>query len=271
MTWLECFVYGLISGFSELLPVSSVAHQTLLLRLTGCNDHLWLRFCAHLGTLVALLVCCTPALLRLRRERKIAATPKKRRRRQPDFATLMESKVLRMTVLFALLPFLTYGLVCDLYQRLWVLAILLGINGIILYIPQHMPSANKTAQSLSGLDTMLIGLAAGAGIIPGISRMGMTLSVAQMRGADRRYGMELALLSSIPVLLILMIISAFQAVTATVATVSILCCAIVAVSSFVASYLGVVMMRFLAVKTGFSSFAYYCWGAALFALIIYLI
>ena len=35
--------------------------------------------------------------------------------------------------------------------------------------------------------------------------------------------------------------------------------------------LGVILVRFLAVKTGFSGFAYYCWGAALFTFLIFLI
>jgi hypothetical protein len=41
-------------------------------------------------------------------------------------------------------------------------------------------------------------------------------------------------------------------------------------TAFVGSYLGITFIRFLAVKVGFSGFAYYSWGAALFAFILYL-
>ena len=37
------------------------------------------------------------------------------------------------------------------------------------------------------------------------------------------------------------------------------------------SYFGIMLMRFLAVKVGFTGFAYYSWGAALFSFVMYLV
>lgn len=272
LTWLECLIYGLISGFAEFLPVSALAHQTIYLKLLGEENDPMLQFCAYLGAFAALLIFCFPNLLRLRRERKLAAMPKNRRRRQPDFGLLMESRVFRMAAASMLVIFLGYSLVNELYQRLWVLAIFMGINGIVLYMPPYMPGANKSAQSLSGLDAMIIGLFAGAGIVPGISRIGCAVSAAQMRGAERRYAMELALLVSVPALLALMVICLAAALPAAgFSGMLVLRCVCVTLAAFISGYLGIYFMRFLAVKSGCSGFAYYCWGTALFALLIYLI
>ena len=38
----------------------------------------------------------------------------------------------------------------------------------------------------------------------------------------------------------------------------------------VGCYFGVKFLRYLSVKAGFSGFAFYCWGAALFAFVMYL-
>ena len=43
-----------------------------------------------------------------------------------------------------------------------------------------------------------------------------------------------------------------------------------AIAAFAGTYLAIRMVRLFAVTTGFSGFAYYSWGAALFSLILYL-
>jgi hypothetical protein len=40
--------------------------------------------------------------------------------------------------------------------------------------------------------------------------------------------------------------------------------------AFFGGYCGILLIRFLAVRTGYIAFAYYSWGAALLALILYL-
>ncbi len=273
LSWLECLFYGIISGFAEFLPVSSLGHQALYLKLLGRQNDPILQCCAYLGALIALLFFAGPILSRHRKERRIAALPKKRRRRQPDFPILMEARALRMASISMLVLFLVYVLVSGLDQRLWLLAIVVAINGVVLYVPQYLPGANKTAQSLSALDAMLIGLSGGCGVIPGISRVGAATSVAMIRGADRRYAIELALLMSLPALAVLAVLSFLAALSGGVAFSGalVLRCLTVLASSFVSAYLGIFLMRFLAVRVGFGGFAYYCWGFALFTLILYLI
>lgn len=274
LSWFQSLLYGLISGFAEFLPVSAVAHQALFLKLSGGGDNALLRFSVHLGSLIAVLILCMPVLTRLHREKRIASMPRSRRRRQPDHAALMQRRVLQTAAVSMLVLLAGYGLVWNLYERLWLLAIFLGINGFALYLPTLMPSANKGAQSMSSLDAMLIGIASGLGMVPGISRVGCGVSVALLRGTDRQYALELSMLLSIPALLALAVIEMAGFVMAGTLAVNagvVLCCISAAAASFAASYGAMLLMRFLAVKVGFSGFAYYSWGVALFALIIYLI
>lgn len=273
LSWFQCLLYGLISGLTEFLPVSALAHQSLFMSLTGTRDNPWLRLAAHIGCLLALIMAFVPYLSRLRRERRIAKLPRNRRRRQPDFGSMMEIRVLKTAGVSMLLVFLGYGFVHNLNERLWLLALLLLANGIVLYLPQHLPGANKSAESMSALDGILIGLAAGCGIVPGISRVAAGTSVSLIRGADKRYAGELGLLLCIPALAVMIVIDCFAGAGAAVAvSVSmVLCCITVAAAALAAAYFAIYLFRFLAVKAGFSAFSYYCWGLALFSLIIYLI
>lgn len=271
--WFEYLLYGLISGFAELLPVSAAAHQAIFTKLVGGVDHDWLRLSVHVGVLVAIVTAFAPTISRYRRERRITRLPKSRRNRQPDFGTLMELRVLKTAMWPILILFLLYGLVHDLYERLWLLAIFVGINGIVLFLPQHLPSANKTAQSLSGLDALLIGLTAGLGVIPGISRFGCGMAVARIRGTDRHYAADLNLMLGIPAmagLILIDLIFGFRA-GVTISALLVFGCIGAAVMAFVGAYFAIRLVRFMAYHAGFSAFAYYCWGFALFSIIIYLI
>jgi undecaprenyl-diphosphatase len=271
LSWFESFIYGIISGFSEFLPISAEAHRAIYLRLIGAGDYSLLRFLTHLGVLLALIVNCAPALAKLSRERKIAAVTKKRRKRAPDKRSLTDIRFLRISAIALIIVFILYPTVHDLHERLWILAGFLILNGILLYLPQFLPGGNKDSRSLSSLDAVIVGISGGLGVIPGFSRVGLTTSVSLMRGTDKRYALDAAYLLSIPaigVLLILDLIAVFSAVGLTFLTF--LCCLTAGITAFLSAFIGVYIMRFLAVRVGFSGFAYYSWGLSLFSFILYL-
>ena len=59
MSFLESLIYGLVSGLSEFLPVSSLGHQALMLRLFGLGNREPGRdVFVHIGILVALISAC---------------------------------------------------------------------------------------------------------------------------------------------------------------------------------------------------------------------
>ncbi len=272
LSWFESLIYGIISGLTEFLPISSEAHRAIFLRLIGAGDFALLRLMVRLGALVALLVSSMPTISRLNRERKLVSVAKKRRRREPDKRSLADIRFLHISVIALTVMFILYPSVHDLHERLWILAGFLIVNGIMLYLPQFLPGANKDSRSMSSADSMIVGLSGGLGVIPGLSRVGLTLSVGMMRGAEKRYALDMTLLLSIPALGILAILDliALFSLTATVSFVSALCCISAGLCSFLSAFFAMYIMRFLAVRAGFSAFAYYSWGLSLFSFILYL-
>ncbi|MBQ2893722.1 MAG: undecaprenyl-diphosphate phosphatase [Oscillospiraceae bacterium] len=272
LSWFESFIYGIVSGLSEFLPISAEAHRALYLRLIGAGDYSLLRFMSHLGALLGLLTACWPMISKLSRERKIASVNKKRRKRAPDTRSLTDIRFLRICVISLVVVFIIHPIVHDLHERLWILAGFLILNGIFLYLPQFLPGANKDSRWLSAIDAMIIGLCGGLGVVPGLSRVGLTVSTGLIRGADKRYALDTALLVSIPALAVLLIIDFFGIFTAATGLtfLALLSCITAGITSFLSACFGIYIMRFLAVRAGFPGFAYYSWGLSLFSFILYL-
>lgn len=271
--WLHSLVYGLISGFSEFLPISPDAHQRFFAELTGVGQgHLPHRLFSHIGGLLALLLVCKPQIDKLIRERRIATLPARRRKRQPDVKSLAEIRFLRMAGVMLLLSIPAFVLVSRLGNPLWLVAMLLLVNGVILYVPQFLPGGNREALSLSAADSLLTGISGAFGRLPGISGIGASMSALKARGVDWQYALQICLLLSVPAFLIAMGCDVYGMVLANagISLGDIFYYLLTAASAFAGAYLGIIFMRFLAVKAGFSGFAYYCWGMALFGIFLYL-
>ena len=272
LSWFQSLLYGLISGFTEFLPICPEGHRFLFLSLLGKSDHAAIRLSVHLGALFALVFLCAPMIAKLNRERKIASISERRRKRQPDMRSIMDLRFLKIAVIPVILCRFASRFVSGATDKLWVLAALLFLNGFVLYIPQFYPHANKDGLTLTRSDAVIIGLGTGFGIFPGISRIAVASSVGSLRGADRRYILDIILLLCIPALLILVVMEFFAvfAAAATLSFISFLCCITAALMSFIGAYLGICMIRFIAVRVGYSGFAYYSWGLALLTFILYL-
>lgn len=273
MNWLECLVYGLISGFTEFVPVSSHAHQTIVLHLFGNKHSYVLQLLLHIGMLAALYMSMRGKMLHLNREVRLANIPRKRRRRNPDPQALFELSALKVSAVTLMAGYLFYPAASFHDGKLQYIALFLLINGIILYAPQFFSTGNKAARTMSRLDSVLIGLGAVSGMFPGISTMAAMTSMSSVRGADRTKALDMCLLLYVPILACLIgfdirgIFLIGSELLDVGLFISYLCGAIAA---FAGTMISVSFVRFLAVRAGYIWFAFYSWGAALFAFILYL-
>lgn len=272
MNWMQSLLYGLLSGAAECFPVSSEAHRDLLALLFGVETNPLVDLLVHIGVLAALIVSCIPQLTRLRREHALMKIPVKRRKRQPDPAALSNIRILRTALIPILLGFAAWPFTHNLTESMWFSALMLTINGIVLYIAPYVPQGNKDSSTVSGLDGLLMGLGAALAMLPGISRIAGFTTVGILRGCQRRYVLDLALLLCIPALFVLIIFDLFFLIAAASAITGawVLSAVLAMVIAAPTAYLCIMFLRFLSVKVGFAGFAYYSWGAAMFIFILYL-
>ena len=74
------------------------------------------------------------------------------------------------------------------------------LTGIILWLSDDHLGGRKTEINTTWLDVLIIGIAQGLAITPGISRMGLTVSAGIMRGLSREMAAKYSFLLSIPVI-----------------------------------------------------------------------
>jgi undecaprenyl-diphosphatase len=274
LTWLSSILFGLVSGLAEVLPVSAHAHRILMSNLLGDGKtHILLPFMLHIGSLAALFYTCNSQILRLTRAQKLASVPKSRRKRPLDTRSLMDIRFLRTALVPIILVFFFYKKLAHFQDNLVAVAIFWILNGVILYIPQYLPGSNRDGSDMSPLDSLLVGLGSAASILPGISGLGASVSLASVRGADKDFSLNMALLLTIPVTIGLIAMDIFAIVEvglAGVGFVLFLKSILAAASAFFGVQLGIRILRLLVDNIGYSVFAPYCWGIGLFTFIFYL-
>lgn len=274
LSWFSCLLYGLLGGFSQFLPVSEDASSMLFAQLNGAGDvGPAVKLAVHLGALAAVCLQYWPQLTRLNRERRIAAIPPRRRKRQPDANSLMDLSLLKTAAIPLILLSLGRFFLKQYFAKLWILALAVLVNGIIIFVVEHRPQSTKDARSLSRVDGILLGISGAAAFVPGISAVASMLCTSHNRGIQRQYGLQTVMLLCIPLLLLLMmfdIVGIIAAGMAWLSLVSALCLLGTVLLSALSAYFGIMLMRFLAVKVGYTAFAFYSWGMALFTFILFL-
>lgn len=273
MSILESLIYGLVSGLTEFLPVSSAGHQAILLQLFGA-DHRdpILDIFVHLAILVALFVGCKSLFLRIRRTQLIAA--RSRRKRTYELKGMYDLRLVKTATVPMLLMFLLYLLMRRYEYRPLYLALFFVVNGVILIIPEYVRHGNKNARLMSGVDSILVGLFGGLAGFPGVSRVGASVGYSVMRGADRSQALNWSFLLTLPAMILLLIfdvIHIFTVGTNPATFITVLGYFVSAGGAFIGGFMGISAVKFLSEKIGFAGFAYYSWGAAMFSFVLFLI
>ncbi len=275
ISWFESLLFGLLSGFTEFLPVSAQAHRTIIYGILGAESvHPIVVLFIHIGTVISLYTSSKLQFRKLYREYRLGKGPRRRRSRVPDMQSLRDLSLVKSACIPFVLSFLLYPKTVVFADRLYMIATFLFLNGVILYIPMFLPQGNKDSRSMSRLDGVLLGLGAALSILPGVSRIGAISSVAIARGADMQQAYKWSLLLSLPGLVVLMCFDIYSIYTVGVSGIDfifILHCVLSACTAYLGAYLAITLMKALTTRTGFYNFSYYSWGAALFAFILYLI
>lgn len=268
MNWFEAVIYGLISGLTEFLPISSFAHQTIFRFFVGMDmANPVQQLLIHIASLAAIFAAYRPSqdLLSQRQSGN-------RRKRRYQNITALDMRIIKTSFWSYLAIYILFYSLLGITNNLLSISIFLLFNGIILFAPERMLRGNKDAKSMSSVDSILIGSIAALSVFSGISRIGGASSVAISRGADRQNALKWSLLLSVFAISALCVFDLYQIFlfSDAITFYNVFCWFLSAASAYIGGYLGIKLILFIAIKADFSGFAYYSWGASLFAFILYL-
>lgn len=272
MTWLDSIIYGFISGISEFLPVSSQAHQSLMLFMMGYEQRIpYIDLFTHIGALLGLVICCNSMLVRIRRDKVLAERSRFNRRHRIMTTGICDLRVIRTGMIPLLIFLLSY-----LYFQRWEsslpsISLVLILGGVIMLIPKWIHSGNKDSRMFSLFDSLGLGFSGALSAIPGLSRVGMMLSFSGCRGADRISAYNWILLLSIPALTLFTGFDIIHFFTMGSGGFSLFPALIALISSAIGGYLSIQFMRYILVGVGYSPFGFFSFGCGLFTFLIYLL
>lgn len=195
MTVFQSFLLGLLQGLTEFLPISSSGHLVVVQHLLGFQEPM-LAFdvAVHVGTLAAVVVYYRRSLRDLTVGIFMARERSREHRRLLGWLVLGTLPAVIIAVLFR-----------DPIERLFASPQMVGIfwivTGILLLAAAGCRHADRSLRKLGFIDTIVIGIAQGLAILPGISRSGATISAGIMRGVSAPDAANFSFLLSIPAIL----------------------------------------------------------------------
>ncbi len=194
----EVGVLGVLQGLTEFLPVSSSGHLALGQLLFGLEEGgLALNVLLHAGTLLA-------TALVLRGPLGQAVVAGLRSIAHPARLTATEGGRDALVVVLAMIPTAILGLLLHDLVEQWTsspLAVGLGFLATTLLLASSRWAPDGTESSPKWWVALVIGLAQGLAVFPGISRSGATICVALWLGVKRDRAFELSMLVSLPAVL----------------------------------------------------------------------
>ena len=269
--WFQSLMLGIITGFAEILPVSAQAHSRIVTKLMGKGEpNALMMLFIHLGILAALYGASHTHILKMVRAKKMSRIPKRKRKRPLDTRSLMDLKLLVTMILPPMLMLLVWTKVSNVSSNLIVMATMLFLNGLVLYIPQYLPSSNKDCRTLSRVEGLLMGVGGALYAIPGLSGMGAALSAASVTGVERKYGLQMILMMQMAVVggfTVYDVLGILANGTGYFTGLVLLCDLLAGIAAFAGAALAIRVLRYLAEEKGYGAFAYYSWGLALFTFI----
>ena len=275
LNWLQSILFGLVSGAADIIPVSGQAHRLLLLKFFGVNQlPNLLALLLHLSVAAALYLSSQGQFVRMNRARALARIPKKKRKRPLDTRSMMDWSLIKTMLVPTVIGLLLNSRVRGWSVNMFLIAGMLFLNGLILYIPQFLPTSNRDSRTLTRLEGVLMGLGAGASVLPGISTVGIMVSIASVCGIERLYGLNMTFIVKLFFLIGLMVYDVLAIITDGLGGLTVMLLIqyiFTAALSFGAAMLGIRTLRRLAPEHGFHTFGVYCWGLALFTFILNLV
>lgn len=290
MTLLEAILLGAVQGATEFLPISSSGHLKLGQALMGIQEpQLLFDIILHVGTLLSVMVFYRRDIAMVLGD---GLEGLRRATRQRSVSELVAPKGVRLALLVVLATLPT-GVIGVLLESVIepegrpspitapVVCGILLINGVILmtnayFLRQERRRRAEEAPARQGTFTLwsitpavalAIGVVQGIAVLPGLSRSGLTITLALALSVQRLHAARYSFLLSIPAILGALVLKFDPTIfTASSSTL------IFGVGALVAAGVGygcLILLTHMLERARFHHFAWYCWIVGVTGLVVW--
>jgi len=257
---IQTIILGLIQGFSEWLPISSTAHLRIAEHLWDLKVTALFNVALHVGTLVVVVFY-------FRREVKSILSALVHVDFKSEYGQLIPPIIIA-TVPTAIIGLLYVKFLQDTLETMLAIGITFLVGATVVYI-------SKVGKENTGTVTytvaLLMGAAQGFAIFPGLSRSGITISIALLLGLKREKAFKFSFLLSIPAIVGDLAVESYhdrgQLAALGMGSIELLAGVVVAM---VVGYVAIRLVSKVVASKRFHYFAFYTWtlGLALIALVL---
>ncbi len=201
MTIIQALILGVIQGLTELLPISSSAHLSIIPWMFGWinSDVFKASFegfdvALHFGTLLAIVIFFFKDWLKL-----IEGGYKQVVKKEKTFEGKMFWYLVVATIPGGIIGFILDKFVGNALETPLIIAIALIVMGIILYVVDKKAKSNIKYEKMTFKQTFSIGISQCLAFIPGVSRSGITMTTGRLMGIERESVAKYSFLLSTPI------------------------------------------------------------------------
>ena len=203
MTITHAIILGIVQGLTEFLPISSSAHLNVFPWIFG-----WemlsegMDVALHIGTLLALVIFFFKDWVKLVKAGYNKAIKKEDSNDGKLFWYLVAATI-PAGILSLILDKISDIIVGDnINFQMAIIAITLIVMGIILYVVDKKAKSTTNYEKISLKQSILIGASqAIAAAFPGVSRSGITMTVARALKLDRESAAKFSFMLAMPITL----------------------------------------------------------------------
>lgn len=204
---IKYFILGLVQGIAEILPISSSGHLALLQQLLAVNPDNEAGFAifVHFASLVALVIFFRAIIWQIIKGFVLFVFKKAPEHKQ-DF--WLGVYIIVASIPAALVGFLLEERIDAIFNNLLVIGLGFLFTATILFLWPKF--GKKNTDKLTMKHAMITGLFQAIGIIPGVSRSGITITGAKISGLEEKSAKQFAFLLFVPIALGSFVISMFD-------------------------------------------------------------
>jgi len=267
MDALEAFILGLVQGVTEFLPISSSGHLRIASALLGQDLETDLLFdlMVHFGTLISILIYFRERLTKLLFSvfRVLGAPISSFKGWDSDYELRFNTFILLSMIPAAVAGFTIRDQVEGVFANPIGISAMFMVTGFLLYATKFFDEGTK---GLTLKNTFLVGVAQAFALLPGVSRSGMTISVAVFLGIKRDDIANFTFIMMIPVVAGATLLDLLKLDLDGMPEGLMLALVIGFFTALISGYFALKYLIILFKSRGIFYFAWYCWAVGLMGL-----